>query len=110
MKYDRCPRCNAEWGEVKIGNDLMGQETSNMRFCRNRCGTSMTVCNDGEYGYSITLDDYWVGWWYSAVYLRYPITSYILCAIKHDGSTCKLSYPLPFDVTLEQIKLSLVFS
>jgi len=92
-KHTLCPRCGAVWN----------QPLEYMRYwlCSNGCGMqAQWYPNLDKEGYFINVDKYQVYWHPNG---RCEIWS-------ETGGTITLSDSIPFDVTLDMIKMVLVFS
>jgi len=101
MKYDKCPRCGGEWSDV-VHTQTEGHI---LQYCKNGCSMNRN-CLQEEYGYSVTISQYDVVWWYK----RHPNEQCSIYPSSPPNSTrLILETILPFTVTEEMIRMLLVF-
>ena len=106
MIYDKCPRCNSMWG----GN-LGMKSTHKWDVCSNYCGFKQYVISNDEYGHNLVFDnEMYVLWcWFPIGFGGCAISSYI--DLHHiEEPILYFKEALPFDVTLDTIKLYITFS
>lgn len=106
MKYDLCPRCALSPDELVRSNGkwLRYLDEQEQYYCGNECGIYLAIQPSYEY-ITLYMGDYLINWYSDRnIIHQYSKGRHVaMTTITYDNI-------LPFNVTVEQIKLALVFS